>query len=163
LICYGLGRATRPATTPEFMFEEGRPPTFGDFHTRAQRLAASTIDGNAWGAGFFASVMQDTAASRALETIISQRNDLAHGRRSRPLVEIKKLVTEGLKLDSRTQISETDGEFQVVDWQPWVIASSTITGQIGLFERWQKNALRYLVPETGEIFKVPRGPIAGGG
>ena len=26
----------------------------------------------------------------------------------------------------------------------------------GLFERWQKNALRYLVPETGEIFKAPR-------
>jgi hypothetical protein len=54
-------------------------------------------------------------------------------------------------------------EFQVVDWQPWVRASSTTTGQIGLFERWHKNALRYLVPETGEIFKVPRGSAAGGG
>jgi hypothetical protein len=107
--------------------------------------------------------MQDTAAARALETIISQRNDLAHGRRSRPLVEIKKLVTEGLKLDSWGQIPEKDGEFQVVDWQPCVRASSTTTGQIGLFERWQKNALRYLVPETGEIFKVPRGSAAGGG
>jgi hypothetical protein len=28
--------------------------------------------------------------------------------------------------------------------------------QIGLFERWQKNNLRYLVPETGEVFNMPR-------
>jgi type I restriction enzyme M protein len=49
----------------------------------------------------------------------------------------------------------------VLEWQPWARASSTESGQIGLLERWQKNALRYLVPETGEIFKVPRSPAVG--
>ena len=34
LICYGLSRATRPSTTPESLFEEGRAPTFGVFRER---------------------------------------------------------------------------------------------------------------------------------
>ena len=70
---------------------------------------------------------------------------------------------KGLQLETWARIPETDGEFQVVDWQPWARASSTTTGQIGLFERWQKNAIRYLVPETGETFKVPRSSAVGGG
>ena len=123
LMCYGLSRATRPATTPETLFEESRAPTFGVFRNKAQRLAATEIvDGNAWGARFFARVMQDEAAARALEIIIAQRNDLAHGRRSLPLVEIKKHVMKGLQLESWERIPETDGEFQVSDWQPWARA-----------------------------------------
>jgi Macro domain len=162
LICYGLSRATRPATTPESLFEESRAPTFGVFREVAQRLAASEmLDDNAWGVACFVGVMHDEAVARALEIIIAQRNDLAHGRRSLPLVEIKKHVMKGLQLESWGRIPETDGEFQVVDWQPWARPSSTTTGQIGLFERWQKNALRYLVPETGEIFKVPRSSAVG--
>ena len=66
LICYGLSRATRPATTPEVLFEEGRAPTFGLVRDVAQRLAASTVDDNAWGARFFARVMHDEAAASAL-------------------------------------------------------------------------------------------------
>jgi len=119
------------------------------------------VDDSAWGARFFARVMQDEMAARALEIINAQRNDLAHGRRSLSLVEIKKHVTKGLKLESWGRIPETDGEFQVSEWQPWARASSTESGQIGLLERWQKNALRYLVPETGEIFKVPRRSAVG--
>jgi O-acetyl-ADP-ribose deacetylase (regulator of RNase III) len=162
MICYGLSRATRPSTTPESLFEEGRAPTFGDFRSKAQILATTKlVDDSAWGARFFARVMQDEAAARALEIINAQRNDLAHGRRSLSLVEIKKHVTKGLKLESWGRIPETDGEFQVLEWQPWARASSTESGQIGLLERWQKNALRYLVPETGEIFKVPRDSTVG--
>ena len=81
--------------------------------------------------------------------------------REATLAEIKKLVTNGLQLESWKQILETDGEFQVVDWQPWARASSAPNGHIGLFERWQKNAIRYLVPETGEIFKVLRSSAVG--
>ena len=162
MICYGLSRATRPSTTPESLFEEGRAPTFGDFRSMAQILAATKMmDDSAWGTRFFARVMQDDAAARALEIINAQRNDLAHGRRSLSLVKIKKHVTKGLKLESWGGILETDGEFQVLEWQPWARASSTESGQIGLFERWQKNALRYLAPETGEIFKVPRNSAVG--
>ncbi len=162
LICYGLSRATRPAMTPEALFEETRAPTFGVFREKAQRLAASGIVAdNAWGARFFASVMQDEAAAGALEIIVAQRNDLAHGRRSLPLVEIKKHVMKGLQLESWSRIPETDGDFQVTDWQPWARPSCNIAGQIGLFERWQKNTFRYLVPETGEIFKVPRSSAFG--
>ena len=100
MICYGLSRTTRPPTTPESLFEEGRAPTFGDFRSKAQILAATKIvDDSAWGARFFALVMQDEVAARALEIINAQRNDLAHGRRSLSLVEIKKHVTKGLKLE----------------------------------------------------------------
>jgi hypothetical protein len=81
---------------------------------------------------------------------------LAHGRTSLPLAEIKKLVTQGLQLDAWARISEVDGEFRLADWIPWVATSSATTGQTGIFERWQKNAIRYLIPEPGEVFKVPR-------
>jgi O-acetyl-ADP-ribose deacetylase (regulator of RNase III) len=156
-MCYGLSRATRAATTPESLFEEGLAPTFGRFRSEAQRLAdAPTMDGNSWGARFFAHVVRHEAAARALETINTERNNLAHGRQSLPLAELKKLVSQGLMLESWESIPETNGELRLVDWQPWLRARSTMTDQIGLFERWQKNALRYLVPETGEIFKVPR-------
>jgi O-acetyl-ADP-ribose deacetylase (regulator of RNase III) len=90
LMCYGLSRATRPATTPESLFEEGRGATFGSCREIAQRLAATaTLDDHAWGARFFARLVQDKPAARALETINTQRNKLAHGKKSLPLAEIK--------------------------------------------------------------------------
>ena len=65
-------------------------------------------------------------------------------------------MIQGLELDSWEQIPKTDGEFRLVDWRPWIETPSTGADQVGLFDRWQKNALRYLVPETGETFKVQR-------
>jgi hypothetical protein len=65
------------------------------------------------------------------------------------------LVYESLQLDAWARISDADGDLRLADWNPWVGTSSTANGQTGLFERWQKNAIRYLVPETGEVFKVP--------
>ena len=149
-------------TKPESVFEEDRAPTFGTVHDLARRLATTAVmDNSAWGARFFVLVLQDMTSSRALEAIIAQRNALAHGKQTLPLAEIKKLVTQGVQLESWKQIPETDGELRLVDWQPWVGTPPTGTSQIGLFERWQKNAFRYLVPETGEIFKTPRGSIVG--
>jgi hypothetical protein len=128
----------------------------------AQRLAALTTDGNVWGARFFAHVVQDEATAPALETIIEQRNALAHGRQTLSLANIKKLVMQGLQLESWERIPDTYGELRLLDWQPWV--GTPPTGpKVGLFERWQKNAVRYLVPETGEIFKAPRHVIVGDG
>src|SRR5262249_47875623 len=112
------------------------------------------MDSSSWGARFFVRVLRDVTSARALENVIAQRNALAHGRQSLPPAKIKKLVTQGLQLESWEQIPETDGELRLVKWRPWVGTPPTGTNQIGLFERWQKNALRYLVPETGEIFKT---------
>ena len=53
------------------------------------------------------------------------------------------------------RIQETDGEPRLLEWRPWVMTPPT------LFERWNKNAMRYLVLETGEIFKAPRPAIVG--
>jgi hypothetical protein len=132
LMCYGLSRATRPATTPESLFKEGRGPSFDAFREVAERLAATaTIDGKSWGARFFAHLVQDEAAVSALETIISQRNNLAHGRQTLPLDKIKKLVTQGLQLESWEQIQGTDGELRLIDWQPWVRTPSSGTGKNG--------------------------------
>jgi hypothetical protein len=61
-----------------------------------------------------------------------------------------------LQLDAWEWISDADGELQLGDWSPWVVTLSPTADQIGLFERWQKNTIRYLVPKTGEVFKVPR-------
>ena len=157
-MCFGLSRAAVPATSPEMLFEEGRTPTFGTFREVAQRFATSSIlNDKSWGARFFARIVLDRTASHALATINEQRNALAHGRKSESIAMIKKRVMQGLQLDSWSRIPDADGELRLADWGPSAGTASLAPDQIGLFERWQKNALRYLVPETGEIFKISRG------
>jgi hypothetical protein len=157
LICYGLSQATRPATMPQTLFKEGRGASFGSCREMVQRLAPmATMDCNVWGARFFSRVVQDKVAARALEAINTQRNNLAHGRKSLPLAEIKKLITQSLDLDSWEQISKIDGELRLLDWRPWVeTPSTTENGNFGLFNRWQQKTLHYLVPDTGETFELP--------
>jgi hypothetical protein len=164
VICYGISRATNPAITPEVLFEEGRPASFGHFLEKAKHLAATAeLNGGAWGARFFSRVLKDAKSARALDEVNQQRNNLAHGRQSLPLAKIKKLVAQGLHLELWERIAETDGELRLVDWRPWVGVPPTGPDQIGLFERWQKDSLRYLVPETGEVFNVRRRSVVGGG
>jgi O-acetyl-ADP-ribose deacetylase (regulator of RNase III) len=157
IMCYGLCRAMNPPPSPQKLFEEGMAATFGIVREHALKFAIAFSQGaNAWGAEFFATVLKNDTSPRALEAVNSERNNLAHGRKSRSVEEIKNMVLQSLQLDDWIRISQTNGEFRVADWTPWVVASSATTGQTGLFERWQKNAIRYLIPETGELFKVLR-------
>lgn len=163
IMCYGLCRATIPPPSPETLFEEGMVATFGVVREYALKFAASpAIDKEFWGAKFFASVLKNDVAACALETVNTQRNNLAHGRKSLPLGKIMDLIVQGLQLGAWANIAQADGELRLADWIPWVAVSSVSTAQAGLFERWQKNAIRYLVPETGEVFKVPRKGISTG-
>lgn len=155
VMCYGISRAT--TTIPETLFEEDRPATFGQFLEKANYLVRTAeLNSSAWGASFFSSVLKNDISVSSLREINHQRNNLAHGRQSLPLAKIKKLVLHGLHLESWERIAETDGELRLSDWQPWVRIPQAGSDQIGLLERWQKNSLRYLVPETGKVFKVPR-------
>jgi hypothetical protein len=106
------------------------------------------------GTRFFVNILKDAKSSSALDQINHQRNNLAHGRQSASLSTVKKLVADGLQLGSWSRIADTDGVLRLKDWWPWV--GMHAGDQIGLFERWQKNQLRYLVPETGKIFRMPR-------
>jgi O-acetyl-ADP-ribose deacetylase (regulator of RNase III) len=90
IMCYGLSLASRPAKMPETLFEEGQAPTFGLVCERARELAVA-IDAEVWGARFFAGVIRDEAAGRALDKITAARNNLAHGRKSMPLANIQQL------------------------------------------------------------------------
>src|SRR5262249_32943904 len=123
----------------------------------AVRFAAMSTQVSVWGATFFAGVLRNKVALHALSMINEQRNNLAHGRKSLSFSEIKDLVAQGLQLDGWAKISDADGELRLADWNPWVVDKA---GQAGLFEQWQKNAFRYLVPETGEVFKMPRNSAA---
>ena len=132
-------------------------PTFRLFLRKATHFVdMENLDRSAWGAHFFGRVLHDVKSKGALEEVIEQRNNIAHGREAMPLAKIKKFVVEGLQLEAWEQVPQTDGELCLVDWRPWVGTAPTGTGQIGLFERWQKDSLRYLVPETGETFNEQR-------
>ena len=67
-------------------------------------------------------------------------------------------MTLGLQLESWERIIETDGELRLLDWRPWIVTSPSNPPQVGLFERLENSTIRYLIPETGEIFIVPRVP-----
>jgi O-acetyl-ADP-ribose deacetylase (regulator of RNase III) len=158
IMCYSLCRAT--ASRPESLFVKEMAATFGTVYGIAlERASALPARGDTWGANFFARVLKNKAAARALEKIITQRNNLAHGRdkETASLAQIKALVVQSVHLSDWIAISEVDGELRLADWVPWV--SSKTASQTGLFERWYDNHIRYLVPETGEVFKEPWSPV----
>jgi hypothetical protein len=158
-MCYGLSRASRPAATPESLFKENLSPTFGIFLERAHELVTKgAMDVRAWGASAFTRVLRDSKSAQALNGVVAQRNHLAHGRKAESLTKIKSLVTLGLQLESWERIIETDGELRLLDWRPWIVTSPSNPPQVGLFERLENSTIRYLIPETGEIFIVPRVP-----
>lgn len=157
IMCYGLSRAHNPPRTPELLFNERQAPTFGKVRKLAQNVSSALpLNAQVWGTKFFASVLKNEGAKRALEEINTQRNNLAHGRATLPLIEMKELVARSLQLEAWPGISDTDGELRFEDWVPWIRASSATTRQTGLFERWEGNFFHYLVPETGEGFRMSR-------
>lgn len=158
IMCFGLCRAAKPPSRPESLFEEGTPATFGVVREHALNLsvAMTEIPCGSWGVRFFRDVMMDKSATRALETINFERNNLAHGRKTSSVAEIEGLVRNGLRLGDWKTIRDSDGDLVLADWAPWVRVASGAQRSAGLFERWQKNAIRYLIPGTGEVFKVPR-------
>lgn len=151
---YSLNYATQPSKTPKEMFPKGGPPTFGERFRLASNLASALPIGTKfWGSQTFATVLKNKQARFAIDTLIAQRNDLAHGRQSKPLATITDLVKKGLRLHDWASISKTEGPFRPDDWSPWIRLSPR--KEVGLFDRWQENWFRYVVPETGEVFKVP--------
>jgi len=99
VMCYAISRATNPATTPEALFEEGRPATFGHFLEKAKHLAGTAeLDRSAWGVRFFSQVLKDTRSARALDAINQQRNNLAHGRQSPTACQNQEARCAGPKL-----------------------------------------------------------------
>jgi O-acetyl-ADP-ribose deacetylase (regulator of RNase III) len=153
IMCAALAQARIPAQSPEMLFSKGWAPGFKQFRQHALKLATLPIDLDFWGAKCFRDVLRNAATTTALETINGQRNNFAHGRMSLPLAEVKKLVVQGLQLDTWKMIFETDGELRLSDWRPWIATSSEVDERLGLFERWQGNCVRYLVPETGQVFE----------
>jgi hypothetical protein len=101
--------------------------------------------------------LKSGSSAQALEIIKDQRNNLAHGKSTLPLADIKRLVIESLKLDDWARIPAMDGGLELADWVPWIVTSPVTSRRTGLFERWQKDVICYLIPDTGEVFKVPRG------
>ena len=151
---YSLSCATQPSKTPKEMFPKGGPPTFGERYRLASELASGLpASTKFWGSQIFTEILKNKQARSAMDTLITQRNALAHGRQSKSLSTITDLVKKGLRLHDWASISKTEGPFRPEDWIPWIRQSSR--NQAGLFDRWQGNWLRYVVPETGEIFRVP--------
>jgi O-acetyl-ADP-ribose deacetylase (regulator of RNase III) len=150
---YSLTCAKQRWKSPKEIFPKGIPPTFGERFRLASELAnALPADSKFWGSQIFATVLRNKQSRSAMDTLITQRNALAHGRESKPLATIVDLVRKSLRLYAWTTISEAEGPFQPGNWIPWIRLSAT--SQTGLFDRWQENWIRYVVPETGEVFRM---------
>lgn len=156
VMCFGLCRACDPPLGPEGLFDEGLAASFGKVREHAILLANKSSIRPLWGVSHFTSTLRDPAAARAMEEINSQRNNLAHGRASASLLTIVDLVRLGLRIDEWHHIVDADGPFQPIDWHPWIHGQHDPNQAGAIFERWQKNHIRYLIPNTGVVFKVPR-------
>ncbi len=168
IMCWGLILATAPKATPETLFDEGNAAVFGTVRKMACDYAGKTPSekSSVWGASFFSLVLRDKAALQALEHVNAWRNSIAHGKACPPVAEVRETVARALSLHRWAAIPETDGPLDFGPWAPWVTSLAGAQDEVGLFERWQRNDIRYLVPETGTIVKVPRrqppAPTTGG-
>ena len=158
IMCFGLFQADDPPPVPESLFELQVSVSFGKIREHAMRLAKSRTGQSSefWGNSFFSKLLTDSAVLEKFEILNAQRNNLAHGRTSLPITEIQRYVNEGLRLNEWVRIIDKYGPFQIDEWKPWIVASSEHNGAVGIFERWQKSCVRYLVPETGLVFKSIR-------
>lgn len=156
VMCFGLCRAADPPLRPEMLFDEGLAASFGKVREHAIQLANKPLIHREWGMSHFATTLRDPIASKALEEVNSQRNNLAHGRASSPLASIVECVSRGLRISEWSRISAEEGPFNASTWRPWLTESHALHTTEGIFERWQKNHIRYLIPDTGMVFKVKR-------
>jgi O-acetyl-ADP-ribose deacetylase (regulator of RNase III) len=156
VMCFGLCRAVDPPMGPEKLFDEGLAASFGKVREHALQLANGSIVRREWGVSHFSATLRDPVCAKALEEVNSQRNNLAHGRASSPLGTIMESVNRGLRIDEWRHIADEEGPFLPSKWGPWLRGSTSPSEPEGIFERWQKNHIRYLVPDTGMVFKVQR-------
>ncbi|QYM77814.1 macro domain-containing protein [Horticoccus luteus] len=158
IMCYGLSRAAK-ISDPEEVLPEGEPATFGLVHEQARKAASADLDPTIWGARFFAGVISREDCAHALRSVRHERNNLAHGRKSISLGELETNCYVGLQLADWSRIPEMDGSLDLSQWKPWIVRrDSELTGapREGLLERCQESVLRYVIPETGEMFALPK-------
>lgn len=156
IMCYGLCRSTNPSPTPHSIFLEEEAPTFGKIRKLALDFAEKpALDTSAWGAEVFRDILKNKIFQDLFENLNVQRNRLAHGKEPCSLKQIEGWVTSIINADLWNRIAGKYGKFCAADWKPWIAGISPATGDFGLFERWRKNFIRYLIPETGQTFIVP--------
>jgi hypothetical protein len=166
---FTLATARVPPLRPAEVLEPDHPPSFGIFRTTARTLAVEAPHQESGWVPFVAELLRDPAGSVALERINADRNAIAHGRAGRPPAAIRQDLAAFVRAPAWEQLRGMAGTPPTAELRPWVWARAAAAGgdggqagQLGVLDRWNDARHVYLVPGTGETFRVTTAEVAAG-
>jgi O-acetyl-ADP-ribose deacetylase (regulator of RNase III) len=146
---------------PEDLFEEGRPASFGSSYQHALRLASGIMienDDETWGSFFAEGLTKTVRGERPIARVIADRNAIAHGRKAREYSKILRDVKLFLGAeDWSSRLLNISPPITLLP--PWIIQSPKPDEYEvhGIFDKWFKNSVSYVIPHTGEVFRISIG------
>lgn len=151
-IFFSLASSMKMPLEPTMVVEEGKYLAFGTLIEKAESLATVEVFSDAW-VQFLAELIKidRTQPLPPLGRINADRNNLAHGRVSRPF----ELIYADLKcfLQLENWRVKRDPSVKNPELGRWIYRSGEQL--TGIFDKWQGKSYQYLVPHTGQVLKTP--------
>jgi O-acetyl-ADP-ribose deacetylase (regulator of RNase III) len=158
---YHLALANQPPIYPPQVMNEDAPASFGTMRASAIDIVKSHPISDAMDSWtrFFASLIEtDLYGDNCLQRLNTDRNNIAHGREFRSASLIRQDLLDFLHLDEWYKLFTLHGSPDLKHLTPWLAkapSSEKETSKIGILDRWDHKKWTYLVPATGQSFKIP--------
>ncbi len=162
-VFYNLAVASTPPLHPTVFLEKGKPASFGTLRERAvlivrDRMISST---DPW-TTFLVNLMTRDSSGQRLQRLNSDRNNIAHGRAFRPPLEIYRDIQEFIQVERWSEQVEQYGAPDMKRLYPWLaeMPDQNQGSRIGMLDKWEQRKWLYLIPTTGQSFKLAPPPAS---
>ncbi len=162
---FRLASVSEPTVAVETALSPGKGISFGFLRLESQNLAIrleqdDRVEG--WPAYFVKQLRSDMQTGHRLQRIIQDRNNLAHGKAARSPEAIEGDLLGLIDPNGWVITMEQFGIPAEDGLSPWIQPVPNEEKpeggekQFGLLDRWTHNYFEYLVPDTGEMFRLSR-------
>jgi O-acetyl-ADP-ribose deacetylase (regulator of RNase III) len=152
--------------TPQQAVDEGKLMTFGQLRKRSRELSAKVRASTSFSdwSTFLGKIVFESEATQVVDRLNVDRNAIAHGRNARSVADIRADVAALLHGSEWRALSQRIAPPNHVELSPWLVkrgdggsASKTEAVDIGVFEKWDKEKISYLIPCSGTFFQTQSG------
>lgn len=164
-VFFRLANASSPPVDVETTLPPGQGVSFGFLRLKSQNLAiriekSGNVDG--WPTYLAKRVRNDMQTGHRVLRIVQDRNDLAHGRAARDPNEIEEDLVSLIDPIGWAAARKQFGDPGESNLSPWIhaVPMDATDGpggtHFGVLDRWTQKHYEYLVPDTGQTFRLPR-------
>lgn len=140
---------------PEDVIASGTMTSFGYLRRKACERSEGVVKAAAdeWTQFLAHRMLHDCETRERLLRINQDRNAIAHGRSFRPADAIREDVEAFVDVSTWKSLRGERGSPDLSLLAPWLGRSGDRTG---ILERWSPEHWRYVIPHSGEVFRLPR-------